>query len=125
MPRSSRKRSQDEAIPSSQAALANVNTLFGATGKDAEGILGRASITVNKNTIPEDPQSPFVTSGIRLGTPALTTRGMGPEEMVRVADLIDCALTQPDDDNLAKVREDVHELTGAFPLYRNRIEIVA
>ena len=97
----------------------------GLTGKDAEAILGRASITVNKNTIPEDPQSPFVTSGIRLGTPVLTTRGMGPEEMVRVADLVDRALTQPDDDNLAKVRKDVHELTGAFPLYRSRIEIVA
>jgi glycine hydroxymethyltransferase len=97
----------------------------GLTGKDAEAILGRASITVNKNTIPDDPQSPFVTSGIRLGTPALTTRGMGQAEMVRVADLIDRALTEPDDDNLAKVREGVHELTEAFPLYQNRVEIVA
>jgi glycine hydroxymethyltransferase len=97
----------------------------GLTGKDAEAILGRASITVNKNTIPDDPQSPFVTSGIRLGTPALTTRGMGQAEMVRVADLIDRALTEPDDDHLAKVREGVHELTEAFPLYQNRVEIVA
>ena len=97
----------------------------GLTGKDAEAILGRASITVNKNTIPDDPQSPFVTSGIRLGTPALTTRGMGQAEMVRVADLIDRALTEPDDDCLAKVREGVHELTEAFPLYQNRVEIVA
>ena len=97
----------------------------GLTGKDAEAILGRASITVNKNTIPDDPQSPFVTSGIRLGTPALTTRGMGQAEMIRVADLIDRALTEPDDDHLAKVREGVHELTEAFPLYQSRVEIVA
>jgi glycine hydroxymethyltransferase len=97
----------------------------GLTGKDAEAILGRASITVNKNTIPDDPQSPFVTSGIRLGTPALTTRGMGPAEMVRVADLIDRALAGPDDHNLATVRKGVHELTEAFPLYRNHVEIVA
>ncbi|NNG15303.1 MAG: serine hydroxymethyltransferase [Gemmatimonadales bacterium] len=97
----------------------------GLTGKDAEAILGRASITVNKNTIPDDPQSPFVTSGIRLGTPALTTRGMGPVEMVRVAALIDRALAEPDDDNLANVRKGVHELTEAFPLYRNHVEIVA
>ncbi len=95
------------------------------TGKDAEAILGRAGITVNKNTIPDDPQSPFVTSGIRLGTPALTTRGMGVEEMTRVADLIDRALTAPDDATLDRVRDDVHALTAAFPLYRNRIEAIA
>ena len=61
----------------------------GLTGKEAEKLLGRADITVNKNTIPDDPQSPFVTSGIRLGTPALTTRGMGTAEMRRIAHLID------------------------------------
>jgi glycine hydroxymethyltransferase len=66
------------------------------TGKAAEKTLDQAGITVNKNTIPDDPQSPFVTSGIRLGTPALTTRGMGPADMVRVAELIDRALTHPD-----------------------------
>lgn len=87
------------------------------TGKEAERILGVADITVNKNTIPDDPQSPFVTSGIRIGTPALTTRGMGRAEMVQVARLIDEALASPDDATLARVRGEVHELAGKFPLY--------
>src|SRR5437879_2548249 len=64
------------------------------TGKDAEQLLDRAAITVNKNTIPGDPQSPFVTSGIRLGTPAVTTRGFGVAEMERVAELIDEVLVK-------------------------------
>ncbi len=97
----------------------------GLTGKDAEAILGRADITVNKNTIPDDPESPFVTSGIRLGTPALTTRGMGKEEMERVAELIDSALTQPTDAHLATVRGEVRTVTSTFPLYPDRIEAVA
>ena len=88
------------------------------TGKVAEQLLGRAAITVNKNTIPDDPQSPFVTSGIRLGTPALTTRGMGPAEMRRIAVLIDRALSGIDDDAMARVRRDVEELAAEFPLYR-------
>jgi glycine hydroxymethyltransferase len=88
------------------------------TGKAAEKTLDQAGITVNKNTIPDDPQSPFVTSGIRLGTPALTTRGMGPAEMVRVAELIDRALTRPDEATLARVRADVGELSSTFPLYQ-------
>jgi glycine hydroxymethyltransferase len=87
------------------------------TGKEAERILGLADITVNKNTIPDDPQSPFVTSGIRIGTPALTTRGMVRAEMVQVARLIDEALTTPDDATLARVRGDVHELARKHPLY--------
>ncbi|MGE0353335.1 MAG: serine hydroxymethyltransferase [Gemmatimonadales bacterium] len=87
------------------------------TGKFAEAALDRAGITANKNTIPDDPQSPFVTSGIRLGTPALTTRGMKEPEMVRIAELIDRALRDPSDDGLAGVRQDVRELTAAFPLY--------
>jgi glycine hydroxymethyltransferase len=90
------------------------------TGKDAEKLLDRAGITVNKNTIPDDPQSPFVTSGIRLGTPALTTRGMGKSEMRRVAQLIDTVLTSPDEATIARVRGEVRGLTDAFPLYRPR-----
>jgi len=90
------------------------------TGKAAEKILDQAGITVNKNTIPDDPQSPFVTSGIRLGTPALTTRGMGKPEMRRVAELIDRVLTTPDETTVAKVKGEVGELTSSFPLYRSR-----
>jgi glycine hydroxymethyltransferase len=88
------------------------------TGKAAEKTLDQAGITVNKNTIPDDPQSPFVTSGIRLGTPALTTRGMGPGEMERVAELIDRALTHPDEATLTRVREEVGGLSSTFPLYQ-------
>jgi glycine hydroxymethyltransferase len=89
------------------------------TGKAAEKTLGDAGITVNKNTVPDDPQSPFVTSGIRLGTPAVTTRGLGTREMRRVAELIDEALTKPDEKTLARVRGEVRELTAAFPLYQS------
>ena len=91
----------------------------GLTGKVAEQLLGRAGITVNKNTIPDDPQSPFVTSGIRLGTPALTTRGMGPAEMRRVAELIDRVLTHQDEATAARARQDVDALAGGFPLYQS------
>ena len=87
------------------------------TGKEAEQLLDRAGITVNKNTIPGDPQSPFVTSGIRLGTPAVTTRGFSEVEMGRVAELIDDVLTQKDDGTVARVKQDVRELADAFPLY--------
>ncbi|HXH62787.1 MAG TPA: serine hydroxymethyltransferase [Gemmatimonadales bacterium] len=87
------------------------------TGKEAEQLLDRAGLTVNKNTIPGDPQSPFVTSGIRLGTSALTTRGFGEPEMLRVAELIDTVLTGKDDATIARVKREVRELTDAFPLY--------
>ena len=87
------------------------------TGKEAERLLGVAGITVNKNTVPDDPQSPFVTSGIRIGTPAMTTRGLGTSEMVEVARLIDTALTGRDDATLARVKHDVEALVGKFPLY--------
>jgi glycine hydroxymethyltransferase len=90
------------------------------TGKVAEKALDQAGITVNKNTIPDDPQSPFVTSGIRLGTPALTTRGMGTTEMKKVAELIDRVLTRLDEATLARVKSEVEDLTSAFPLYRPR-----
>ena len=89
----------------------------GLTGKDAQVLLDRAGITVNKNTIPGDPQSPFVTSGIRIGTPAVTTRGFTEPEMEKVADMIDTVLTKQDDATLARVKAEVRELTGQFPLY--------
>ena len=94
------------------------------TGKAAESILERAGIIVNKNTIPDDPESPFVTSGIRLGTPAMTTRGLGTTEMEHIAELINRALTHPDEATLAAVRDDVTELTEAFPLYEPMVEAV-
>jgi len=89
----------------------------GLTGKLAEQLLDRAGITVNKNTIPDDPQSPFVTSGIRLGTPAVTTRGMGTPEMKRIATLIDQVLVGQDEATVDTVRKQVEHLARAFPLY--------
>ena len=89
------------------------------TGKAAEAALGRAHITVNKNAIPNDPEKPMVTSGIRLGTPACTTRGFGPQEMTRVANLIADILEAPEDETVAaRVRDEVHQLTQQFPVYR-------
>jgi glycine hydroxymethyltransferase len=93
------------------------------TGKDAELLLDRAAITVNKNTIPGDPQSPFVTSGIRLGTPALTTRGFGVEEMERVAELIDEVLTKRDDATVQRVKGQVREMAEEFPLYAKGVGV--
>jgi len=91
------------------------------TGKIAEEALGKAGITVNKNMIPWDPEKPMTTSGIRVGTPALTTRGMGAREMSIVAALIGRVLDTPTDEKLlAKVREEVRELCAHFPMYRDR-----
>ncbi|PYO29056.1 MAG: serine hydroxymethyltransferase [Gemmatimonadetes bacterium] len=87
------------------------------TGKEAQELLDRAGITVNKNTIPGDPQKAFVTSGIRIGTPAVTTRGFTETEMHTVATLIDTVLTKQDDSTIARVKADVRELTKQFPLY--------
>ncbi|MFN8062053.1 MAG: serine hydroxymethyltransferase [Vicinamibacterales bacterium] len=90
----------------------------GSTGKAAELALGKAGITVNKNTIPYDQQPPLVASGIRIGTAAVTTRGMGIDEMDIVAALIERALAAPDDDRvLDGVRKEVGELCRRFPLY--------
>jgi glycine hydroxymethyltransferase len=90
----------------------------GLTGKAAEKALDLAGITVNKNTVPKETQSPFVTSGIRIGTPAVTTRGFKEPEMRRVAGFIDRVLLAPTDETVARsVREDVRELTTTFPLY--------
>ncbi|MEZ5622574.1 MAG: serine hydroxymethyltransferase [Burkholderiaceae bacterium] len=91
----------------------------GLTGKEAEAVLGRAHMTCNKNGIPNDPQKPMVTSGIRLGTPAITTRGFGEAETRRTANLIADVLDRPHDEaNLAAVREQVAALTREFPVYR-------
>jgi glycine hydroxymethyltransferase len=86
------------------------------TGKDAEKILDSVKITTNKNTIPNDPQSPFITSGIRLGTPAVTTRGMGTEEMKEIAKAIALALDDVEN-NRSRVLEIVDDLCNRFPLY--------
>ncbi len=92
------------------------------TGKVAEWALQGAHITTNKNMIPGDPEKPFVTSGLRLGTPALTTRGMGPREMRQVARLIVRVLDRPEDEGeIGRVRGEVHELARQFPLYANRL----
>jgi glycine hydroxymethyltransferase len=88
------------------------------TGKEAEAVLGRAHITVNKNAIPDDPEKPFVTSGIRIGSPAATTRGFQELEVEHLANLVADALDAPhDDNNLARVADDVKKLCARFPVY--------
>jgi glycine hydroxymethyltransferase len=90
----------------------------GLTGKEAEAVLGQAHMTCNKNGIPNDPQKPMVTSGIRLGTPALTTRGFKEAQARQTAHLIADVLDKPHDEtNIAAVRQKVAALTGAFPVY--------
>ncbi len=92
------------------------------TGKIAEDALGRAGITVNKNMIPWDPEKPMTTSGVRIGTPALTTRGMGVAEMSLIAALIGRVLDAPGDEKvLAKVQGEVKDLCRRFPLYPDRV----
>jgi glycine hydroxymethyltransferase len=89
------------------------------TGKDAEVVLGEAHITVNKNAIPNDPEKPMVTSGIRLGTPAMTTRGFGAEQAAQVGHLIADVFDAPRDAaNIERVRSKVAALTAQFPVYR-------
>jgi glycine hydroxymethyltransferase len=95
------------------------------TGKLAEEVLGHAGITVNKNQIPFDPEKPTVSSGVRVGTPAITTRGMKTGEMATVAKLIGKALdAHADPAALAKIRDEVKEFTSAFPLYLSRLRKV-
>jgi glycine hydroxymethyltransferase len=90
------------------------------TGKVAEKALDAAGITVNKNTVPKETQSPFVTSGIRIGTPAVTTRGMGEREMQQIAKLIDKVIASSGDPAVALgVKEEVLDLTNRFPLYKS------
>lgn len=91
----------------------------GIIGKDAEAALGKANITVNKNAVPNDPQTPFVTSGLRLGTPALTTRGFKEAECIQVANWIcDILDNLGDEKKIAVIKKQVIELCGKFPVYR-------
>lgn len=90
----------------------------GITGKEAEAVLGSAHMTINKNAIPNDPEKPMVTSGVRIGTPAMTTRGFKDEEARLTANLVADVLDKPRDEaNLAAVRAKVHALTSRFPVY--------
>ncbi len=94
-------------------------TEAGITGKDAEHALDKAGITVNKNTIPFDPQKPSVASGVRIGTPAVTTRGMKDAEMEKIGNLIAKVLKNSEDDSvISEVRNEVTQLCDSFPLYK-------
>jgi glycine hydroxymethyltransferase len=96
----------------------------GVSGKKAERLLGEVGITVNKNAIPFDPKPPMITSGVRIGTPAVTTRNMGPAEMGRIASLIGRTLANADESDAikAKVLADVEILAGEFPLYPDLVD---
>jgi glycine hydroxymethyltransferase len=97
-------------------------TKKGITGKDAAAVLDKAGITVNKNLIPFDTKPPFVASGIRIGTPAVTTRGMKETEMRHIARLIDTVLTNPGDEKgIRGVKKEVSALVRKFPLYKDLI----
>ena len=88
------------------------------TGKAAENALEKSGITVNKNMVPFDERSPFITSGIRIGTPAVTTRGMTQDDMVKIVALIDTIIEKPnDEDNIVRVKAEVNDLCSSFPLY--------
>jgi glycine hydroxymethyltransferase len=88
------------------------------SGKEGEHALGRASITVNKNTVPGEKRSPFVTSGIRVGTPAMTTRGMGVAESRQIADHIVDVLENPNDEVLlSRIHGEIHDMCGRYPVY--------
>ncbi len=91
---------------------------IGMTGKVADRLVSEVNITANKNTVPFDPESPFVTSGLRLGSPAMTTRGMGQTEFTEIGNIIADRLLNPDDDAIAQAcRDRVAKLCGSFPLY--------
>jgi glycine hydroxymethyltransferase len=88
------------------------------TGKDAENALVRAEITVNKNMVPFDTASPFVTSGIRVGTSAITTRGMKPAEMGTIVDMIDNVLMNPENDSrILETKQTIHTMMSGLPLF--------
>jgi len=92
------------------------------TGKDADAALGQANITVNKNAVPNDPQSPFVTSGLRVGTPAITTRGFGEAETVELTgwmcDVLESLENGNSEQVIGEVKAKVLEICGRFPVYR-------
>jgi glycine hydroxymethyltransferase len=91
------------------------------TGKDAENLLVTADITVNKNMVPFDDKSPFVTSGIRVGTAAITTRGVKEDEVIRIVELLDKVITNRDDENVIdEVRAEVNEMMSKYPLFSNQ-----
>ncbi len=101
--------------------LADLRKL-GITGKAAENVLGRAGITVNKNTIPFETQKAAVTSGIRIGTPAVTTRGMKTGEMAVIGEcIVDVLKNHEDEKMIASVLEKVHRLCESFPLFREEL----
>jgi len=90
----------------------------GITGKDLERILGSVNITVNKNSVPNDPASPFVTSGIRIGTPAVTTRGFKKEEIIQISNWISDIINDFENEKLQKnIKQEVQNLTSNFPVY--------
>ena len=92
-------------------------TSFGATGKEVEALLGQANITVNKNTIPFETQSPFVTSGVRLGSPAVTSRGLKEKEFTQIGGFI-ARVVRDKEKALEDVKKQVLSLCAAFPLYK-------
>jgi glycine hydroxymethyltransferase len=95
----------------------------GITGKVAEKALDEVHITVNKNTIPFDSQKPFVASGIRIGTPALTTRGMKEAEMKQIGEMIGAIIHEPESEEVkVRVKSEVAEITARFPMYPNRLK---
>ena len=101
--------------------ILNVKKSLGITGKTAEQTLDKINITCNKNTVPFDDEKPFITSGIRIGTASVTTRGMKEAEMILIANLIDAALKNKDDEQkLSKIKNEVLTLTKRFPLYNKR-----
>ena len=92
----------------------------GLNGKEAEKLFDEVGITLNKNTIPFDPEKPFVTSGVRIGTPAVTSRGMKELQMKKIADLISAAIANKDNESKKKeIREDVRKFCLEFPLYND------
>jgi len=88
------------------------------TGKEAENLLVEADITVNKNMVPFDDKSPFVTSGIRVGTAAITTRGLMEEDMIKIVDWMDLVITHKDEKTITNVREEINNLMEQFPLFK-------